>query len=193
MGRIENAEKITLRLMVQHRSGIPIFTDHPGYWDHPQKSSTDVLEYALDLPANFEPDADYEYCNTNYLLLSRLIDKVVGYSRHQYIKEEILMPQGLNNTFSSLSEVNINDVMSGYYVGFEEDIKTNDYGSMIATAEDVGMFLRALNEGLIVLMRGDKKSIPLFTCTNMEACFPAIRALQNTIKTSTRLSFNLLI
>ena len=147
VGRIENTDKITLRLMVQHRSGIPSFTDHPGYWDNPQKSSKDVLEYALDLPANFKPDEDYEYCNTNYLLLSRLIDKVVGYSHHQYIKEKILIPQGLNNTFSSLSEVNINDVMSGYYVGFDEDIKTNDYGSMIATAEDVGLFLRALNDG----------------------------------------------
>ena len=37
--------------------------------------------------------------------------------------------------------------MSGYYVGIEEDIKTADYGSMIATAEDVGIFLRALNDG----------------------------------------------
>jgi hypothetical protein len=37
--------------------------------------------------------------------------------------------------------------MSGYYVGVEEDIKTTDYGSMIASAEDVGIFLRALNDG----------------------------------------------
>lgn len=37
--------------------------------------------------------------------------------------------------------------MRGYYVGVEEDIKTTDYGSMIATAEDVGIFLRALNDG----------------------------------------------
>ncbi len=136
-------------MMVQHRSGIPIFTDHPGYWDSPQESSKDVLEYALDLPANFEPGEDYEYCNTNYLLLSRLIDKVVGYSRHKYIKEEILIPLELNNTFSSLSEVNIDDVMSGYYVGYEDDLKTEAYGSMIATAEDVGIFLRALNDGSV--------------------------------------------
>ena len=132
--------------MVQHRSGIPIFTDHPGYWDNPQDSSKDVLEYALDLPANFEPGEDYEYSNTNYLLLSRLIDKVVGYSRHQYIKEEILIPLELNNTFGSLSEVNIDDVMSGYYVGYEDDFKTENVG-MLATAEDVGIFLRALNDG----------------------------------------------
>ena len=149
VGRIENSDKITLRMMAQHRSGIPIFTDHPGFWDKPQDSGTDVLEYALDLPANFEPDEDYQYCNTNYLLLSRLIDRTVGYSHHRFIKERILVPLNLTNTFSSLKEVAIDDVMSGYYVGFDEDIKTNDYGSMIATAEDVGIFLRALNDGTV--------------------------------------------
>jgi len=149
VGRIEHADKITLRLMVQNRSGIPIFTNHPGYWDKPQESSKDLLEYALDLPANFEPGEEYEYCNTNFLLLSRLIDKVVGYSHNQYIKEEILIPLELKNTFSSLNEVDIDDVMSGYYVGYEADLKTNDYGSMIATAQDVGIFLRALNDGSV--------------------------------------------
>jgi len=70
----------------------------------------------------------------------------VGYSRHQYIKEEILIPLELNNTFSSLSEVNIDEVMSGYHVGHPYDLKTEEYG-MLATAEDVGIFLRALNDG----------------------------------------------
>lgn len=146
VGRIEYADKITLRMMVQHRSGIPNLTDHPGFWKNPPKSSEEALGYALDLPANFEPGADYGYSNTNYLLLSELIDKVVGYSHHQYIKEEILIPLGLKNTFASLSEVDINDVMSGYYVGYGADLKTDDQG-MLATAEDVGIFLRALNDG----------------------------------------------
>ena len=67
----------------------------------------------------------------------------------QFIKEEILIPLNLNNTFSSLSEVNIiDDVMSGYHVGYPYDLKTNDYG-MHATAEDVGTFLRALNDGTL--------------------------------------------
>ena len=154
VGRIGNAEKINLRLMVQHRSGIPNLTDHPGFWVDPPKSNKESLKLVLDLPANFEPGEDYEYSNTNYLLLSQLIEKVVGYSHHQYIKEEILIPLELNNTFGSLREVDIEDVMSGYYVGFESDIKTNDYGlsgygSMVATAQDVGVFLRALNDGSV--------------------------------------------
>ena len=148
VGKIENAEKITLRMMVQHRSGIPNFTDHPGFWENPPESSEETLELVLDLPANFKPGKSYGYSNTNYLLLSELIDKVVGYSHHQFIKDEILIPLGLNNTFSSLSEVEINDVMSGYYVGHEPDLKTDEQG-MLATAEDVGIFLRALNDGSV--------------------------------------------
>ena len=146
VGRIENAEKITLRLMVQHRSGIPNYTSNPDFWADAPNRRKDVLGYALDLPANFEPDEDYGYSNTNYLLLSRIIEKVVGYSRHQYVKEEILIPLGLKNTFGSLSEVDIDDVMSGYYVGVESDFKSEEQG-MLATAEDVGIFLRALNDG----------------------------------------------
>ena len=147
VGRIENAERITLRMMVQHRSGIPNLTDTPNFWTDPPKSSKEALERVLDLPASFEPGEKYEYSNTNYLLISELIEKVVGYSKFQYIKEEILTPLGLKNTFGSIHKVNIDDVMSGYYVGIDEDIKTADYGSMLATAEDVGIFLRALNDG----------------------------------------------
>ncbi len=35
VGKIENAETITLRLMIQHRSGIPNFTDSPNFWAKP--------------------------------------------------------------------------------------------------------------------------------------------------------------
>lgn len=151
LGRIENANRITLRMMVQHRSGIPNLTDTPNFWIDPPKSSKEALERVLDLPSNFEPDTDYEYSNTNYLLISDLIKKVTGTTKFQFIKERILTPLELKNTFGSIHEVNINDVMSGYYVGIEEDIKASEYGtkltSMIATAEDVGVFLRALNDG----------------------------------------------
>ncbi len=153
VGRIENADKITLRMMVQHRSGIPNFTDTPGYWEAPPKANLKNLELALDKPADFEPDKKYSYSNTNYLLIGEILDKTLGYSHHQYIKREILIPLELNNTYSLLSEVELDDVMSGYYVGYEEDMKYNDFinpaGSMIATAEDVGIFLRALNDGSV--------------------------------------------
>jgi CubicO group peptidase (beta-lactamase class C family) len=149
-GRIENADKITLRMMVQHRSGIPNLTDTPDFWTNPPQSSKEALKRILDLPANFKPGEKYEYSNTNYLLISELIEKVVGYGKFQYIKEQILMPLGLINTYGSIHDVNTDDVMSGYYVGVDEDIKMANYGSMLATAEDVGIFLRALNDGSLL-------------------------------------------
>jgi CubicO group peptidase (beta-lactamase class C family) len=149
-GRIENAEKITLRMMVEHRSGIPNLTNTPNFWTDPPKNSEEALERILDMPANFEPNQDYEYSNTNYLLISLLIEKVTGTSKFQFIKKKILNPLGLKNTFGSIHEINMDRLMSGYYVGVEEDIKTTDYASMVATAEDVGKFLRALNDGSLL-------------------------------------------
>ena len=151
VGRIENADKITLRMLVQHRSGIPNFTDNPDFWKNQPNTNIDVLKYALDLPANFEPNEDYGYSNTNYLLLSRIIEQVTGGPRQEYFKTNILMPLGLKNTFGSLDEVkNLDDVMSGYYVGIDKDFKNENNGMMIATAEDVGIFLRALNDGTLL-------------------------------------------
>ena len=154
VGRIENADKITLRMMVQHRSGIPNFTDTPGYWEGPPKDNRESLELVLDKPADFEPDKKYSYSNTNYLLIGEILDKTLGYSHHQYIKREILIPLELNNTYSLLREVDLDHVMSGYSVGYDGDLKQNDFinpsGSMVATAEDVGIFLRALNDGSLL-------------------------------------------
>ena len=146
VGKIENSDKITLRLMIQHRSGIPNFTDAPNFWAAPTETYEESLALIQGKPANFEPGENYEYCNTNYLLINKIMDEELGYGNFQFIQEEILTPLNLNNTFASLSETNINNVMSGYHIGYSSDLKTNDYG-MHATAEDVGTFLRALNDG----------------------------------------------
>ena len=147
-GSIENAEQITLKMMVQHRSGIPNFTDNPAYWEDEKENSKRPLDFVLDLPANFAPDADYQYSNTNYLLLRQIMDKVLGYDHNEFIQERILDPLGLKNTFFSIEDVDLDDVMSGYYVGYEQDFKHRDFG-MLATAEDVGNFIRALNDGSV--------------------------------------------
>ncbi len=160
LGRIEYADKITVRMIVQHRSGIPNYTDTHNYWAHPKQNNKERLELILDSPASFKPGKHYEYSNTNYLLLSELIEKVTGESRFQYIKEEVLDPLNLKNTYGSIHDVNLDDVMSGYYVGYDNDLKTDDYGVMLATAEDLGKFIRALNDGSVFK---DKKEQEIYS------------------------------
>ena len=147
--RIENAEEITLRMLVQHHSGIPNYTDTYMYWAAPKETAGENLALVLDLPANFEPGTDYEYSNTNYLLLDRIIARVLGYQTFEYIQDEILNRLHLKSTYGSIHDVDLDDVMSGYYVGYEGDLKTDDIGVMLATAEDLGKFIRALNDGSV--------------------------------------------
>ncbi|MGB8374502.1 MAG: hypothetical protein WCE57_04210 [Salegentibacter sp.] len=63
-----------------------------------------------------------------------------------------MKPLNLNNTYSLLSEVDLNNLLSGYDVDYDGDLKGQDFiipgGSMVAIAEDVGIFLRALNDDL---------------------------------------------
>ncbi len=161
-GRIEYADQITLRMMLQHRSGIPNFVDDPGFdWFTPHTDINKSLELVLDKPADFKPDAHYSYSNTNYLLIGRILDKVLGYSHHQYIDSEILAPLGLTNTYSLYSQVEPEEVVSGYWYQYDDDLKPLDFtipgGSMVATAQDVGIFLRALNDGS--LLNDDEQAI----------------------------------
>lgn len=154
-GKIVNADRVTLRQMVQHRSGLPNYSDHPDYpWGEPYKDNRGPLELVVQMPADFEPGTDYRYSNTNYWLLGQILDATLGYSHHRYIKEQILDPLGLAHTYSLLSEVDLDKMMSGYFVGYGPAITTNDFihpgGSMVATAEDVAVFLRALNDGTLL-------------------------------------------
>jgi D-alanyl-D-alanine carboxypeptidase len=162
VGRIEYADTITLRMMVQNRSGIPNFVDDPEFnWFTPHTDINESLELVLDKPADFKPDARYSYSNTNYLLTGRILDKVLGYNHHQYIDSEILAPLGLTNTYNLFGQVESEDVVSGYWYQYDEDLKQLDFtipgGSMVATAQDVGIFLRALNDGS--LLNDDEQAI----------------------------------
>ena len=76
------------------------------------------------------------------------MDDELGYNNFKFIKEEVLNPLKLNNTFESLKTVALDSVMSGYHLGYPSDLKEDDHG-MLATAENVGSFIRHLNEGTL--------------------------------------------
>ena len=94
-------------------------------------------------------------------MIGDILDKVLGYSHQQYIDDEILKPLGVSHTYGLLSQVDLVDVASGYHHDVEPDLKRINYlspgGSMVATAQDVGIFLRALNDGS--LLTDDEQAI----------------------------------
>ena len=160
--RIENADRITLKMLLQHRSGIPDWIEDPEFpWTTSLANVNEYLELILDDPAEFEPGRRYDYSNTNYLLIGNILDKTLGYDHQKYIQNEILVPLGLTHTFGELSDADSDKVSSGYYTEYDGDVKMLDFtapgGSMIATAQDVGIFLRALSDGS--LLNDDEQAI----------------------------------
>ncbi|MEQ9221055.1 MAG: serine hydrolase domain-containing protein [Cyclobacteriaceae bacterium] len=153
-GRIEFSDQITLEMMLQHRSGIVDYSFEPEVTG---ETFDDYLSFAAriyDKSAVFEPNKKYRYSNTNYLLIGEIIDRTLGYAHHTYIRDELLTPLSLSDTYNIPAEVDMNDLMSGYLKGWEPDVKDWEYplpgGSMIATAEDVSVFLRALIDGSLL-------------------------------------------
>ena len=149
VGNIENAEQITLKMLLQHRSGIPNFTDTPDYWASPSTSYEENLSLILHQPANFNPNEEYEYCNTNYLLINKIMDDALGYPNFRFKQTSILDPLQLSHTYESIKGIATDRIMSGYHVGYPHDLKGDDIG-MVASAQDVGVFLRALNDGTLL-------------------------------------------
>lgn len=163
IGHITNADRITLRMLIQHRSGIANFVEDPRFrWDR-FGNSEQALSLVQGQPADFAPDSRYHYSNTNYILIGRILDRTLGYNHQDYIKAEFLKPLKLTHTFGRLGDVSQVDVASGYDVGYAGDMKLLDIttpgGSMVATADDVGVFLRALNDGSIL----SKKELAIYT------------------------------
>jgi CubicO group peptidase (beta-lactamase class C family) len=167
--KIRNSNEITLRMLVQHRSGIPDYTYTHNYWANPKETDEENLDLIKNLPADFSPGADYGYSNTNYLLLGKIMNQILGYDNYTYIENQIIKPLNLDNTYSSIYDVDLDDVMSGYYVGYSGDLKSEDYG-MLSTAEDLAKFIRALNNGSVFTDNKEQKiysSIYVFEHTGL--------------------------
>ena len=48
---------------------------------------------------NFEPGCQYEYSNTNYILLAEIVERISGKSLQEFAKENIFGPLGMESTF----------------------------------------------------------------------------------------------
>lgn len=96
---------VTVRHLLTHRSGMPnylYFMDDKQKWNQSaMPSNKDVLDFLVRYqPAKTaNPGMRFQYCNTNYVLLALIVEKVTGKSFPQYMKETIFEPLGMKNTF----------------------------------------------------------------------------------------------
>ncbi|MEU2156335.1 serine hydrolase domain-containing protein [Streptomyces sp. NPDC019396] len=101
---VPNGEHITLRQLAEMRSGLFSYTNDPefdkAFMSDPDRVFTpqQLLDYAFQHPAGFQPGQKFQYSNTNTILLGLVIEKASGQSLREYLDRSVLGPAGLDNT-----------------------------------------------------------------------------------------------
>lgn len=113
--RFDLDERITVRMLLQHTSGLFNYTGDrkpdgsfdPGiplqgqqYVDNRFRTyqPEELVRLALSKPARFEPGTQWSYSNTNYVLAALLIEEVTGKPYADALRGRVLEPVGMTET-----------------------------------------------------------------------------------------------
>ena len=162
----EVAGKITIRHLLQHRSGWGHYWEHETYLETwvDLRTIDDYMEFIKDTPLDFEPGTGEQYSNTGFVVLGAIIEKVSGQSYYDYVREEIFEPTGMKNTDSYEMDDPVENLAIGYTnmspygpeEGYQREnifmhsVKGTSAGGGYSTAEDMLKFDIALRNDLLL-------------------------------------------
>lgn len=165
-GLLPYGEKITIRNLMQHTSGLYNYMDSfqkPGdrflTERYKHYEPTDLIAIAAAKPLEFEPGSKFAYCNTNYFIVGLLIEKVTGRSYRTEITERVLEPLELTETVLPGDDPNIPEPHARGYMqigGRPEDVtlmnpsEAGCAGEIISTTRDLDTFFAALFSGKLL-------------------------------------------
>jgi D-alanyl-D-alanine carboxypeptidase len=136
----------TLRRLLNHTSGVPDYGRLPAYAAAVRERSADawsdeeLLECALAEPASFAPGEGWDYSNTGYLLVRRIVDAAVSGGFARAVRSEITKPLGLTRTALAEEPVLLAD-------GRRYDPHWVGHRTLISTTRDQLSFWSALVSG----------------------------------------------
>jgi D-alanyl-D-alanine carboxypeptidase len=165
------SHEITIEELLSHTSGIAdYYTEKPKegkslfdlFLEKPERSWTvdETIARARDnLEPNFQPGTDASYSDTNFQLLGKVIEAITGKPLHIVYEDFFFRPLGLKHTWlTGHSEPQLAPSTAPADI-FYKDMnitKTRSNGAywadggIVSTAEEMIIFLKALNEGRIV-------------------------------------------
>lgn len=158
---LPNAKDITLRMLLNHSSGIPNHVEEKNFFNEATKNSEtdikyeDLLVYVLDKKPLFAAGKGYYYADTNYILVGLIVEKVTGKTLYDEITRRFLKPLNLNQTIPSNNRALL-QVVNGYFQNKPIIVKGKFYinpqwewagGGFASTAEDLARWAKALYSG----------------------------------------------
>lgn len=157
--QIENSKKITIGNLLNHRSGIHSFTDDDDYltYNTVPKSEKEMLTLIEKGKSDFEPNSKAEYSNSNYVLLSYILEKIYKKDFITVLNTKIIKPLGLKNTYFG-GKINLqnNECYSYKFEGkWNKETETDmsipmGAGSLVSNATDLTIFIEQLFAGKII-------------------------------------------
>ena len=100
--RRDTGDRITLRELLDHTSGIPNFITAPGFLEGPASrmiyTVKDFAEKYCSGNLEFEPGTRFHYSNSGYFLLGAVLEQISGNSYEQLLQDRIFRPLGMNNS-----------------------------------------------------------------------------------------------
>jgi len=156
---VVNADKINIKHLLGHSSGIYNFTNDEDYldWNTEKQSKEDMIKRISNLESDFEPGSKHDYSNSNFILLTYILEDIYGESYSTLISNMIAKPLGLKNTkFGSTIDIDNNDCHSYYFDGqwvkeSETDMSVPlGAGALISTPHDLNLFIEAMFAGDLI-------------------------------------------
>ena len=105
--RVPNANAITVRMLMNHTSGLVRYEFNPRVTeklthepDHVW-SPAERVSYILDTTAPFAAGAGWDYSDTNYIVLGMILEKITGRDLYTQVEERFLKPLKLSRTVPS--------------------------------------------------------------------------------------------
>lgn len=110
------AKDITIRDLLSMRSGIPDYTDQPGFEKAVFTGATPdaIVATVKNLPLDFDPGTQWEYSNTNYVLLGMVIEKAGGSSYVDAVFNKVVKPLNMLVTTYGNAGASSPDMSTGY-------------------------------------------------------------------------------
>lgn len=152
------AERVRIRHLLDHTSGIPSYTDLPDFMEDRTRdplSPAEIAALTWSEPLEFEPGTGFSYNNTGYVLLGWIVERVTGRPYDAVLRERILEPLGLRDTgYDHESEVRERGAV-GYtrtLTGYEnapyiDTSLPHAAGMLYSTVEDLHRWMEALLGG----------------------------------------------
>ena len=140
---------ITIRQLLNHRSGLADYTDDTVWTKRASKSRAtrpiDVLRFGASQTPLFAPGMRWGYSNTNYIALGLIIEKVTGDSYARQLKQRLLDPLQLDSTELPTTRrlPDLDDRGENPNVAWAD-------GALISNTHDLARFFVALLSGQIL-------------------------------------------